>query len=332
MLAAQLSSIGGPVEPDPVFIRDLERRVAAALPDRRATRRRVTRRGFLRSSPRRLGRRRGSCRHDEARRRGERPRAAERPDPGRRRPLVRHRGRRRAAPGAMKPFTAGGLVGYLANDAGELRAVSGICTHMGCRVSPTAARLELRCLCHRSRFDASGRVLEGLPCAAASDRAAAGARAGVRPRNGGESMTATARVGRRRARRARHPPHRGRDLAGRRPARARLAGARPIHGRHVDADEPLGGCRRWSSCIDAWSTSTSSASPSTGTHRGLAGHARRLGQPRQRPAHGARRDGSLLVRGHGHQRRYSFVFRRTGSFSYICTIHPFMHGAVTVRR
>jgi plastocyanin len=31
---------------------------------------------------------------------------------------------------------------------------------------------------------------------------------------------------------------------------------------------------------------------------------------------------------HGH---YSFVFRRTGSFSYICTIHPFMHGAVTVR-
>jgi plastocyanin len=30
--------------------------------------------------------------------------------------------------------------------------------------------------------------------------------------------------------------------------------------------------------------------------------------------------------------RYSFVFGRTGSFSYICTIHPFMHGAVTVRR
>jgi plastocyanin len=28
---------------------------------------------------------------------------------------------------------------------------------------------------------------------------------------------------------------------------------------------------------------------------------------------------------------FAFVFRRAGSFSYICTIHPFMHGVVTVR-
>ena len=30
--------------------------------------------------------------------------------------------------------------------------------------------------------------------------------------------------------------------------------------------------------------------------------------------------------------RFSFVVKRTGSFSYLCTIHPYMHGAVTVRR
>jgi plastocyanin len=30
--------------------------------------------------------------------------------------------------------------------------------------------------------------------------------------------------------------------------------------------------------------------------------------------------------------RYSFVVKRAGTFSYICTIHPFMHGVVTVRR
>ena len=30
--------------------------------------------------------------------------------------------------------------------------------------------------------------------------------------------------------------------------------------------------------------------------------------------------------------RYATVVRHTGSFSYLCTIHPFMHGAVIVRR
>lgn len=30
--------------------------------------------------------------------------------------------------------------------------------------------------------------------------------------------------------------------------------------------------------------------------------------------------------------RYATVVRRAGSFTYLCTIHPFMHGAVIVRR
>jgi Rieske Fe-S protein len=162
MLAAQLSSIGGPVEPDPGFIRDLERRVAAALPDRRATRRRVTRRGFLRSAAAAAGAAGVAAATTRL------VVGASGPEPPS--DLIPEGDGRwydiaavdELAPGAMKPFTAGGLVGYLVNDAGELRAVSGICTHMGCRVRPTAVRLELRCLCHRSRFDASGRVLEGL--------------------------------------------------------------------------------------------------------------------------------------------------------------------------
>jgi plastocyanin len=29
---------------------------------------------------------------------------------------------------------------------------------------------------------------------------------------------------------------------------------------------------------------------------------------------------------------YAFTVKRTGTFSYLCTIHPFMHGAVIVRR
>jgi len=30
-------------------------------------------------------------------------------------------------------------------------------------------------------------------------------------------------------------------------------------------------------------------------------------------------------------KRYSVVLRHKGTFSYICTIHPFMHGTVVVR-
>jgi len=64
--------------------------------------------------------------------------------------------------GQMKAFTAGGVSGYLINDRGSLRAVSAICTHMGCRLKPLKGALELRCLCHDSRFDADGRVISGI--------------------------------------------------------------------------------------------------------------------------------------------------------------------------
>jgi Rieske Fe-S protein len=162
MLAAQLASSAGPPEPDPAFVRDLEGRVTAALPDRRTPRRRITRRGFLRGAAAAAG---AAGAGAAATRLVASSTASEPPN----RLIPEGHGRwydvaadDELAPGATKPFTAGGLVGYLVNDGGELRAVSGICTHMGCRVRPAADRRELRCLCHRSRFDVSGRVLEGL--------------------------------------------------------------------------------------------------------------------------------------------------------------------------
>lgn len=66
------------------------------------------------------------------------------------------------APGGAKPFTAGGVMGFLLNDGGQLRAVSAICTHMGCRLKPDVAAGELRCLCHGSRFNRQGAVLSGM--------------------------------------------------------------------------------------------------------------------------------------------------------------------------
>jgi Rieske Fe-S protein len=67
--------------------------------------------------------------------------------------------------GGAKPFSAGGVLGYLLKDGGNLHAVSAICTHMGCRVKPNQAadgQGEFHCLCHASRFARSGAVKSGL--------------------------------------------------------------------------------------------------------------------------------------------------------------------------
>ncbi|GAA4483073.1 hypothetical protein GCM10023094_34100 [Rhodococcus olei] len=41
-------------------------------------------------------------------------------------------------------------------------------------------------------------------------------------------------------------------------------------------------------------------------------------------------DGAFRSPGMGTGATYAFTFREPGTFDYICTIHPFMHGTVTV--
>jgi len=68
-------------------------------------------------------------------------------------------------PGGIKSFSAGGVLGFLLNTDGDLHAVSAICTHMGCRLKPDAPApgpTGLHCLCHGSRFDRRGAVIQGL--------------------------------------------------------------------------------------------------------------------------------------------------------------------------
>lgn len=64
--------------------------------------------------------------------------------------------------GAIRPFTAGAVQGFLIRQGDSLRALSRICTHMGCalRVDPDGQSLE--CPCHGAEFDLQGRFLYGF--------------------------------------------------------------------------------------------------------------------------------------------------------------------------
>jgi Rieske Fe-S protein len=45
------------------------------------------------------------------------------------------------------------------NDGGAISAVSGVCTHLGCRLQPDEAAPKLNCPCHQTAFSWSGKVL-----------------------------------------------------------------------------------------------------------------------------------------------------------------------------
>ena len=63
------------------------------------------------------------------------------------------------AAGTTRPFSAPGIVGFVSEHDGNLHAVSGVCTHMGCllRVNAEAGRLD--CPCHGTAFDLDGTVV-----------------------------------------------------------------------------------------------------------------------------------------------------------------------------
>lgn len=60
--------------------------------------------------------------------------------------------------GAVRAFDAGSVNGFVYRSDGRLRAVSGTCTHQGCRLGLEAGT-RLRCPCHRALFALDGRVL-----------------------------------------------------------------------------------------------------------------------------------------------------------------------------
>jgi cytochrome b6-f complex iron-sulfur subunit len=59
---------------------------------------------------------------------------------------------------AMQVSTAS-LDAVIINDGGTISAVSGVCTHLGCKLQPDDTNRKLNCPCHQTAFGWSGKVL-----------------------------------------------------------------------------------------------------------------------------------------------------------------------------
>ncbi|CAO5146575.1 putative iron sulphur protein (Secreted protein) [Frankia sp. AiPs1] len=61
--------------------------------------------------------------------------------------------------GGVRAFDVGTVTGYVRRSGGQVRAVSGVCTHQGCQLALDAAASRLNCPCHRTSFSLSGEVV-----------------------------------------------------------------------------------------------------------------------------------------------------------------------------
>lgn len=64
-------------------------------------------------------------------------------------------------PGSAVRFSTAAFDGYVVNDAGEIRALSSVCTHMGCTLHFRPDWQDLRCPCHGASFDLKGELANG---------------------------------------------------------------------------------------------------------------------------------------------------------------------------
>lgn len=61
--------------------------------------------------------------------------------------------------GAVRPFDFGTINGFVQRVNGEVRAVSGTCTHLGCKLTLDEPANRLNCPCHKTAFSVEGAVV-----------------------------------------------------------------------------------------------------------------------------------------------------------------------------
>ena len=64
-------------------------------------------------------------------------------------------------PGSAVRFSTAAFDGFVVNDAGTVRALSSVCTHMGCTLHFRPDWQDLRCPCHAASFGLDGRLANG---------------------------------------------------------------------------------------------------------------------------------------------------------------------------
>ena len=68
--------------------------------------------------------------------------------------------------GAVRAFDLGSVNGFVRRVGGQLDAVSGVCTHQGCKLWFDQSDDRLRCPCHSTSFSPAGLVIaHALPIA-----------------------------------------------------------------------------------------------------------------------------------------------------------------------
>src|SRR5205807_763326 len=61
--------------------------------------------------------------------------------------------------GAVLPFDLGAVTGFVRRVSGRVQAVSGVCTHQGCRLHLDTPGGKLACPCHGATFSLAGAPL-----------------------------------------------------------------------------------------------------------------------------------------------------------------------------
>ncbi|HEY8170857.1 MAG TPA: Rieske (2Fe-2S) protein [Candidatus Limnocylindria bacterium] len=63
--------------------------------------------------------------------------------------------------GTALRFSTAAFDGFVVNDGGTIRALSSVCTHMGCTLSYRPDWQDLRCPCHDASFNLAGQLVNG---------------------------------------------------------------------------------------------------------------------------------------------------------------------------
>jgi nitrite reductase/ring-hydroxylating ferredoxin subunit len=157
--AAELAPLrAGADLPDPRFVERLEHRLRRELEDRPTSRPSWTRRGLLQAA----GAAAAAAVVGAAVDRSVLGPAAPAPGSG---TLLPNGAQWRPVaavgelpPGTVRTFSTGAVQGVIVNDDGRIRALSGVCTHLGCVLKPNTESGSLDCPCHRTVFGWDGSV------------------------------------------------------------------------------------------------------------------------------------------------------------------------------